>query len=72
MKVKGSFYLKSGVIIEEFCVLKDDDKTEKIIDTIKEGLKDSFKNNTDGFVSFGYTIFRGSDLSAVTFTEVIE
>lgn len=70
---KGIFYLKSGCIIEEEIIFDECNNQEDIDSTVKD-LKDSIKNglkDKDEFiVTFGFTIFRGSDISAVKFSLV--
>ena len=75
MKVKGIFYLKSGVTIEEYIETSEDNEKQRnelktSIDNIRELIRDWFKGGTNGSISYGYTIVALSDLSAVKFIEV--
>lgn len=71
VKVVGKFYMKSGAVIEEEVVFdKDNDKeaVENIIKDMKYTIKEGFKEDYNFQITFGYTMFRGKDISAVTFT----
>lgn len=68
---KGSFCLKSGYVVNEEVVF-DESNNQEDIDTavkdIRDSIKEGFKNNKEFQLNFGTTMFRGSDISAVTFT----
>ena len=66
--IKGTFYLKNGVVIEKEIAFKTDNP-KKVIEDLRCTIKDGFKYNRDFHLLFGYTVFRGSDLSAVTLVE---
>ena len=71
IKIIGKFYMRSGVAIEEEVVFdKDNDKevVEKFIKDFKYRVKEGFREDYNFQFAFGYTMFRGKDISAVTFT----
>lgn len=75
VKVVGKFYMRSGAVIEEEVVFdkdkdKDNDKeaVEKIIKNMMYTIKEGFREDYNFQITFGYTMFRGKDISAVTFT----
>lgn len=71
VKIIGKFYMRSGVVIEEEVIFdKDNDKevVEKFINDMKYRVKEGFREDYNFQFTFGYTIFRGKDISAVTFT----
>lgn len=73
VKIIGKFYMRSGVVIEEEVVFdKDNDKeaVEEFIKDIKYRVKEGFREDYNFQFTFGYTMFRGKDISAVTFTVV--
>ena len=62
--------MRSGVVIEEEIVFyKDNDKeaVEKFIKDMKYKVKEGFREDYNFQFTFGYTMFRGKDISAVTF-----
>ena len=63
----GTFYLKNGNIIEEE-VTCDKNDMENVIENIKSAIKEGFREDVNFSVTFGFTTFRGKDISAVTFT----
>lgn len=70
LKIIGKFYMRNGVVIEEEVVFdKDNDKevVEKFIEDMKYNIKEGFREDYDFQFTFGYTMFRGKDISAVTF-----
>ena len=70
VKIIGKFYMRSGVVIEEEVVFdKDNDKkvVEEFIKDMKYKVKEGFREDYDFQFTFGYTMFRGKDISAVTF-----
>ncbi len=73
VKIIGKFYMRSGVVIEEKVVFeKDNDKevVENFIKDMKYRVKEGFREDYNFQFTFGYTMFRGKDISAVTFTVV--
>lgn len=73
VKIIGKFYMRSGVVIEEEVVFdKDNDKeiVENFIKDMKYRVKEGFREDYNFQFTFGYTMFRGKDISAVTFTVV--
>lgn len=73
LKIVGTFYLKNGAVIEEEVVFdKDNDETEvkNFIKNTKDSIKEGLQSDAEFYVSFGYTVFRGKDIAAVTFKEV--
>lgn len=73
VKIIGKFYMRSGVVIEEEIVFdKDNDKevVKNFIKDIKYRVKEGFREDYNFQFTFGYTMFRGKDISAVTFTVV--
>ena len=71
VKIIGKFYMRSGVVIEEEVVFdKDNDKevVENFIKDMKHRVKEGFREDYNFQFTFGYTMFRGKDISAVTFT----
>ena len=68
----GKFYLKSGVVIEDKIVFNVDSELSTIcdeIDKIKKRIQNAFNEDYNLQISFGNTILRGKDISAVTFIE---
>lgn len=69
----GKFYLKNGAVIEEKFVFDINNELPLVRETIenfKTEIKIGLEHEDGGFqISFGNTIFRGKDISAVTFTE---
>lgn len=69
MWVKGTFYLKNGVIIEESSPVEDGTSIEELnneVEKVKEYLKTAMKmKDGDGCITFGDTIIRFSDISAI-------
>lgn len=73
VKIVGKFYMRSGAVIEEEVVFdKDSDKevVEKFIKDMKYRVKEGFREDYNFQFTFGYTMFRGKDISAITFTVV--
>lgn len=71
IKIIGKFYLRNGIIIEEeveFDNSKED--VAKLIQDIKHKVKEGFREDYNFQFTFGYTVFRGEDISAVTFTSI--
>lgn len=71
VKIIGKFYMRSGAVIEEEVVFdKDNDKkvVEEFIKDMKYRVKEGFREDYNFQFTFGYTMFRGKDISAVTFT----
>lgn len=69
IKIIGKFYMKSGAVIEEEVVFdKDNDKEdiENFIKDIKYRVKEGFREDYNFQFTFGYTMFRGKDISAFT------
>lgn len=68
----GKFYLKSGVVIEDvvvFDVKSDPIEVQKAIKKLKDDIANFLKDESVSFqLSFGNTLFRGKDISAVTLT----
>lgn len=71
VKLIGKFYMKNGAIIENEVIFdKDNDKriVENYIQDVKCQVKEGLGADCDFCITFGYTMFRGKDISAVTFT----
>ena len=71
VKLIGKFYMKNGTVIEDEVIFdKDNDKrtVENYIQDVKCQVKAGFREDYDFCITFGYTMFRGKDISAVTFT----
>ena len=66
--IKGTFYLKSGAVIEKEIVIESDNP-KKVIEDLRYRIKEGFRNDYNFQFVFGYTTFRGKDLSAVTLVE---
>ena len=66
---KGTFYLKNGTVIEKTIIVNIKEGREGI-ERLMEKIKRGFDNDNDFQFIFGYTIFRGKDLSAVTIMEI--
>lgn len=70
IKVIGKFYLKNGAVIDEEIVFNKDNDMEtvnKFIKKFRDSVKEGFRQDYDFQLTFGYTMFRGKDISAVTF-----
>ena len=73
VKIIGKFYMRSGVVIEEEVIFDKNNDKEAVEDFIKDmkcGVKKGIRDNDNFQFTFGYTIFRGKDISAVTFTVI--
>ena len=71
VKIIGKFYMKNGAVIEEEVVLDKENEKEAVEEFIKDmqfAVKEGFREDCNFQFTFGYTVFRGSDISAVTFT----
>lgn len=71
--ILGKFYLKNGNIIEEKIVFdKDNDRNDidSFINNTKDGIKKAFRDSINFQFTFGLTVFRGSELAAVTIEEI--
>ena len=69
----GKFYLKNGAVLEESVVIDKDNEEEVVIQfiqAVKDAVKEGFRENCNFQITFGETIFRGTDISAVTFTQI--
>lgn len=66
--IKGTFYLKSGAVIEKEIIIETDNP-KKVIEDLRQKIKIGFNNNNHFMIVFGHIIFRGDDLSAVTLVE---
>lgn len=66
--IKGTFYLKSGAVIEKEIVIESDNP-KKVVEDLRQKIKNGLNNNYVFMITFGHTIFRGADLSAVTLVE---
>ena len=70
--IVGKFYLKNGNIINEKITFDKDNNKEdviKFIEEIKNAIKDGFMEKSNFQITFGFTIFRGSELIAVELKE---
>lgn len=73
LKIVGKFYMKSGVVIEEEVVFNEDNDEESIVKFIadmKHRIKEGFREDYNFQLTFGNTMFRGKDISAVTFIPI--
>lgn len=71
VKIIGKFYMKNGAVIEEEVVLDKENEKEAVEEFIKDmqfAVKEGLREDCNFQFTFGYTVFRGSDISAVTFT----
>lgn len=70
LKIIGKFYMRNGAVIEEEVIFnKDNDKevVEKFIEDMKHDIIEVLRDDYNFQFTFGYTMFRGKDISAVTF-----
>lgn len=70
--VKAKIYLKNGIIIDEEIEIAESETVERIakyFDSMRNDIKTVFRNNEDGSMTFGFTIVRFSDVSAVQIKE---
>jgi hypothetical protein len=69
-RIVGKFYMKSGAIIEEELAFDcDKESAEKYINNLKNKvIKTGFREDYNFQFTFGSTMFRGKDISAVTLT----
>lgn len=58
MRLRGLFYLTGGAVVEEIITIHD--------------TKGKFRENADFQFSFGNSIFRGADISAIQFIPIKE
>lgn len=78
MKIRGTFYLNGGGIVKE--IINTDDyenletpeKIQKFIDDLRSLVKSGFKDRDNGQISFGFSIIKLADLSAITLNEVTD
>ena len=73
LKIVGKFYMKSGVVIEEEVVFdkdNDEESIEKFIADIKYRIKEGFREDYNFQLTYGNTMFRGKDVSAVAFIPI--
>lgn len=71
--ILGKFYLKNGNIIEEKIVFdKDNDRNDidSFINNTKDSIERAFRDNINFQFTFGFTVFRGSELAAITIEEI--
>ena len=66
--IKGTFYLKSGAVIEKEIII-DNENPQKVIEDLRQKIKIGFNNNCHFMIVVGNTIFRGDDISAVNLVE---
>lgn len=66
--IKGTFYLKSGAVIEKEIIIETDNP-RKAIEDLRQKIKVGFNNNCHFMIVVGNIIFRGDDLSAVNLVE---
>jgi hypothetical protein len=67
----GKFYLKSGAVIEDEIIIdKENDECiiKGLISDTKRLIKEAIKNGVEAQITFGNTILRATDISAVTFS----
>lgn len=70
--ILGKFYLRNGNVIEEKVVLDKDNSREDIdafVKELKDIIKTAFRENIEFQFTFGFTMFKGSELVAATITE---
>ena len=66
VKLAVKVFMKSGGIIDEEVVLNNTkDEVKQIANGYREGIKEIFKSEAKGSITFGFTTFRISDISAV-------
>lgn len=71
IKLIGKFYMKSGSVIEEEVVFdKENDMSviDEFIKDIKHRIKEGFREDYNFQFTFGFTMFRGKDISALQIT----
>lgn len=71
--ILGKFYLKNGNIIEEKIVFdKDNDRNDidSFINNTKDSIERAFRDSINFQFTFGFTVFRGSELAAITIEEI--
>lgn len=71
IKLIGKFYMKNGSVIEEEVVFdKENDMSviDEFIKDIKHRIKEGFREDYNFQFTFGFTMFRGKDISAVQIT----
>lgn len=67
----GKFYLKSGAVIEDEVIIdkeNDEETVQSFISDTKQMIKECLRDNIAAQITFGKTILRATDISAVTFT----
>ena len=70
--IKGKFYLKSGVVIEDRKIEPlHKEKAEELLIKMREKTEEYFSKDECFYYALGKTIVRGSDLAAVEL-EIIE
>lgn len=71
IKLIGKFYMKSGSVIEEEVVFDKENNIsviDKFIKDIKHRIREGFREDYNFQFTFGFTMFRGKDISAVQIT----
>lgn len=69
----GKFYLKSGAVVESEVIIDKDNDEEIVLEFIsdtKKMIKEVITENIEAQITFGETILRATDISAVTFTVI--
>ena len=66
--INGTFYLKSGAVIEKEIIIETNNP-KKAIEDLRQKIKTGFNNNCHFMIVVGNTIFRGDDISAVNLVE---
>lgn len=68
IKIVAKFYLKSGLIVEDYQIAVSEDESISITRKIKSLLEANFIDEYNNMsIVFGDTVLRTADVSAVTF-----
>jgi len=64
--VKAKFYMKSGTIIDESVAVENTaEDTKEFLEKYKSQIKRAFTECLNGQFTFGFTIFRSTEIEAV-------
>ena len=73
VKLLAKVYIRNGIVIEEEVVFDKNNNREIVdnyIDEVGYNIKNNFQKDCNFCLTFGNTIFRGEDISAITLTTV--
>ena len=69
LKISGKFYLNNGCVLSDKITFKNRKEATNFINSFKQEIQRGFKDKPNGQLTFGTTIIRFNDISAVRFYE---